>query len=210
MRWNTSRFLAPIQNKNCCLSKTSVFQFNLKRAGRWGVYAIYSVWTKTCKIATVDLYLTSVCACMYEPLDWGLLDSATTGPGLLPDDPVSRLFNATSRLLLLSISACRAASLLKPISMMSLNARSSTCTEEVTERTHKRLHRDSNNSAEKLEKCYRYIMGYCGLFRNIKTEVKFFLLKGKDDLDRPWRKKPTLFLSVLGLVLGFNQCIYNI
>lgn len=105
---------------------------------------------------------------MYEPLDWGLLDSATTGPGLLPDDPVSRLFNATSRLLLLSISACRAASLLKPISMMSFNARSSTYTQEITERTHKRLSRDTINSAEKLGK---HIMGYYGLISNIKTKV---------------------------------------
>lgn len=64
--------------------------------------------------------------CVYEPLSCGLLGSGTTEPGLPPEDPVSRLFSATSRLLLLSIRACRAASLLKPISMMSLRARSST------------------------------------------------------------------------------------
>lgn len=70
------------------------------------------------------------CICAYKPLGWGLWDSAATGLGLQPDDPVSRLFNAASRLLLLSIRACRAASLLKPISMMSLRARSSTCVQE--------------------------------------------------------------------------------
>lgn len=67
--------------------------------------------------------------CMYVPLGWGFIDSATTGPGLLPEDPVKRLFSATSRLLLLSIRASRAASLLKPISMISLRARSSTYTQ---------------------------------------------------------------------------------
>lgn len=69
-----------------------------------------------------------LCVCVFVciPLGCGLLDSAAAGPGLLPEDPVSRLFSATSRLLLLSIRACRAASLLKPISMMCLRARSST------------------------------------------------------------------------------------
>lgn len=74
-------------------------------------------------------FQTDVWACV--PLGCSLLDSASTDPGLLAWEPVSRLFNATSRLLLLSIRACRAASLLKPISMMSLSARSSTYTDDT-------------------------------------------------------------------------------
>lgn len=84
-----------------------------------------------------------VCVSVYVPLYWGLLGSAITGPDLLPQVPVSRLFRATSRLLLLSIRACRAASLLKPISMMSLRARSSTYTQVMkTERRGEGLHGD--------------------------------------------------------------------
>lgn len=86
------------------------------------------------------------CCSYYEPLGGGLLGSASTGLGLLPEDPVSRLLSATSRLLLLSIKACRAASLLKPISMMSLRARSSTCAENTgMERTKRKRIDFSNN-----------------------------------------------------------------
>ena len=72
------------------------------------------------------------------PLGWNLLDSGSVGSALLPHEQVRRLLSATSRLLLLSISAWRAASLLKPISMMSLRARSSTWAQRHKDKTDKK------------------------------------------------------------------------
>lgn len=61
---------------------------------------------------------------MILPLGGGR--DGSTGAALAWVVPVSRELSAASMLLLLSSSACLAASLLKPISMISLRARSST------------------------------------------------------------------------------------